>query len=680
MLRNRSIHQKNHLLWLILFFAVCISGFAAEEPQRLRRSESFLGIHFDFHAGRDSNEIGAHTTREMIESVIDQVHPDFIQIDCKGHPGLSSYPTKVGNPAPGVVKDQLALWRQVTKEHGVALYLHYSGVWDEEAISHHPEWARIDENGKRDPHITSVFGPYADQLLIPQLKELSGVYGVDGVWVDGECWATLPDYGDEVLKKFCETTGIATVPRHPEDPHYFEFMQFCREGFRRYLSHYVDELHQFNPNFQITSNWSFSNLMPEPVFARVDYLSGDYDMQDSVNSARLAGRCLRHQGKPWDLMAWSFSSTNLNKDPNFSTKSIPQLQREAAAVLALGGGFQAYFTQKRDASLDLWQMRLMSQVARFCRDRQPYCHRAESVPQIALLFPTESAYRKFQRPFSPYAGELNGLKGMLQILLDRGYPVDVLMDHQIHGRMSQYPLIVVPEWDFLSETLRSELLDYTQQGGKLLLIGSQTAALFAKELGVEFDGAVERERVRYLHHQGWMAPVIASEGIPRFSKETKLWGELYAGNDPVGSSYAATATTPVGKGQMAAVFFNMGERYLSSRNPLPVELLSSLVKELFPEPMVEVKAPAPVEVVVNRIGGKLAVNLINLGGPHENRQVVVFDSIPAVGPVEVRIRTQQKPRQVSLQPGNGKLPFQFKNGAVRVVLPRLDIHEILVLD
>ncbi len=69
-------------------------------PTRLRRAASFLGIHFDFHAGTDCTAIGKNTTREMIEKILDQAHPDYIQIDCKGHPGLSSYPTKVGNQTP----------------------------------------------------------------------------------------------------------------------------------------------------------------------------------------------------------------------------------------------------------------------------------------------------------------------------------------------------------------------------------------------------------------------------------------------------------------------------------------------------------------------------------------------------------------------------------------------------
>lgn len=191
-----------------------LAGASADAyPKRLKRADSFLGIHFDFHAGADCREIGKNTTRQMIENVINQVHPDYIQTDCKGHPGLSSYPTKVGNRAPGFVGDPLRLWRQVTAEHGVALYMHYSGVWDSEAIRRHPEWAARNADGKPSPNAISFFGGYADNLLIPQLRELSSEYGVDGAWVDGDCWAAVADFGEPAIKAFRTATGIKAADR-----------------------------------------------------------------------------------------------------------------------------------------------------------------------------------------------------------------------------------------------------------------------------------------------------------------------------------------------------------------------------------------------------------------------------------------------------------------------------------
>ena len=447
----------------------------AQTPPRLKRANSFLGIHFDFHAGLDGTNVGAHTTPAMVENIINLVHPDYLQIDCKGHAGYCSYPTKVGNPVPGFVGDPLRVWRDVTARRGVGLYMHYSGVWDSKAVADHPNWAALGADGKSGGKATSVFGPYAEKLLIPQLRELAGDYGVDGAWVDGECWATVPDYSPAAVKAFRDATGLQYVPRKPGETNWFEFLQFHREAFRKYLRHYVSEVKQTNPDFELCSNWAFTDHMAEPVSAPVDFLSGDYSPQDSVNSARVSARYLARQGKPWDLMAWSFST-----QPNRSQKSAVQLQREAAVVLALGGGFQAYFKQKRDGSIYDEQMPVMAEVAKFCRARQAICHHAEAVPQVALLFSTAANYRKLNGLFPRSYGNLTSA---LLPLLENQYSVEVLGEHHLTGRMSQYPLIVVPGWEYLEPKFRDELVAYVKSGGNLLVIGPKTTALFQAELG-----------------------------------------------------------------------------------------------------------------------------------------------------------------------------------------------------
>jgi len=98
------------------------------------RRDAFFGIHFDLHAGVNDTELGADVTEEMITSLIHRVRPDYIQQDCKGHPGYTSYPTQVGWASPGIVKDALAIWREVTKRLGVRLFIHYSGVIDQRSI------------------------------------------------------------------------------------------------------------------------------------------------------------------------------------------------------------------------------------------------------------------------------------------------------------------------------------------------------------------------------------------------------------------------------------------------------------------------------------------------------------------------------------------------------------------
>jgi len=582
----------------------------AQSPRRLQRADSFLGIHFDFHAGPDCKDVGRNTTPQMIQSIIDQVRPDYLQTDCKGHPGYTSYPTKAGNPAPGIIGDPLRIWRDVTARNGVGLYVHYSGVIDSFA-NKKPGRAVIKADGAPHDQATSLFGPYVDELMIPQLREIAG-YGVDGVWVDGDCWGVAIDYGPAALKAFREATGITDVPKKSSDPHWFEFLEFQRAAYRRYLNHYVAEVKRTNPSFQICSNWAFTDHMPEPVSAPVDFLSGDLDPQNSVNAARFAARFLARQGKPWDLMAWSFAMKPVRKP-----KTALQLKREAALIIAMGGGFQAYFTQNRDGSVRLEEMPIMAEVAKFCRARQGICHRAEPVPQIGLLFSTAAHYRKLNAPFPRTHAHVDGV---LQALLEAQHSVELLTESQLTGRLSEYPLIVVPEWEYLEPKFKASLDAYVEAGGKLLLIGPGPAALFKVD----------------------------------------------------------AANTKRGRGQIGLIPANLGLDYRNKPDDNTRQRLHDLVTSLFPEPLVTVSGSNNVDVVAARKNGKLIIHLINTSGPH--RAEPIIDSIQPTGPLTLTIRQSRKPSGVTLEPASQKLAHHFSKGMLTVSIPSVELLDSVIVN
>jgi hypothetical protein len=663
--------MKTKLLPALALLGLFIATAApAQSPQRLKRAESFLGIHFDFHAGADCTNVGANTTPAMVENIIALVHPDYLQIDCKGHPGFTSYPTKVGNPVPGFVGDPLRVWRDVTTARGVALFMHYSGVWDSKAVKDHPGWAAVGADGKPNTKATSVFGPYAEKLLIPQLRELAGVYGVDGAWVDGECWASVPDYGEAALKAFREATGITDVPRKPGQPHWFEFLQFHREAFRQYLRHYVAEVKKTHPEFQLCSNWAFTDHMPEPVSAPVDFLSGDYSPDNSVNSARLAARYLARQGKPWDLMAWSFSRKTKE---GRTQKSAVQLQREAALVLAQGGGFQAYFKQKRDGSIYDEQMPVMGEVAKFCRERQQLCHHAQAVPQIGLLLSTADHYRRVNSLFGRDHSRINGV---LQALLESQLPVEVLGEHQLAGRCADYPLLIVPECDYLEPAFRDSLAAYARNGGRLLLVGPSAAQLFAPEMGLQTPGQLRTNAALQLAHGG---QALTFKSNVQFGQApgAQTFGRLLTTNEAKTVSRPAATIVKLGRGQIAATHCNLGQAYLRDRPELLRRYLAGLARELFPQPLVTVQGSPDVEVTLMRNHGKLLVNLINTAGPHQTQPIL--DSIPAVGPLIVTLRLDKKPAAVTLEPGARPLAFDYQDGQLRLTVPQVKIHDIVAV-
>jgi hypothetical protein len=377
-------------------------------------------------------------------------------------------------------------------------------------------------------------------------------------------------------------------------------------------------------------------------------------------------------------MAWAFSGKIA--EGAFSTKSPLQLMQEAAVVLSLGGGFQAYFPQKRDASIAAWQMRGMAEVARFCRARQEACHRAVPVPQVALLYAGRTMYRENPLPFTNWELPcIRAMKGALNMLLDTRNVVEVCIEHHLDGRMADYPLIVVPEWGWLDEGLRHGLAHYAFAGGRLLLIGARTAALFSEELDITLAGDADGDTRRWLAHGDSMAGLVTRFQRVTAGPRARTVGTHHPENDPASTGEPAAVLAPHGQGVMAAVLLDLGSQYLQGSTPSVRLFLKSLVDELFPDPLVRVFGAGSVDVTAARKGGALRINLVNTGGPHGDPDVHVFDEIPAAGPLTVEVRAARKPRRVTREPEGVEVPWRREPGKVVVDAGRVEVHDILSL-
>jgi hypothetical protein len=94
--------------------------------------------------------------------------------------------------------------------------------------------------------------------------------------------------------------------------------------------------------------------------------------------------------------------------------------------------------------------------------------------------------------------------------------------------------------------------------------------------------------------------------------------------------------------------------------------------------MVEVAGSPDVDVCLARNHGKLLVNLVDTAGPH--RQEPVLEAVPPVGPLAVTLRLPAAPAKVTLEPGDRPLAFDYRDGAVRLTVPQVEVHEAVVVD
>ena len=648
-----------------------------------RRSESYFGLHFDFHASPQScpDPIGSALKEEDIREICRLLKPDFLQIDCKGHPGWASYPTECGNAMPDISGDPLALWRRVTKEEDVALYLHYSGVIDQQYCMNNPDEVIMRADGTRinDGRADAVSGctrpngRYVDELLIPQLKELAGKYGADGVWIDGECWGAHADFHPDTVAAFERETGICLngkLPGRPEDEYYQEYREFCRGLFRKYVAHYVDTVHADYPDFQIASNWAYTDHMPEPVTAPVDFISGDLNPLSGFNSARYAGRAIAHQNRTWDLMSWNFRPATA-EHPGHVPKHPVQIIQEAAAVISLGGGFQNYITQYRDGSPRMDQIRRMKPVEEFMRAREPYCFRARSVHQAAILLSTWNWKQEARTLFS--RSGIERVMGLTSLVCDAGHSTEIVFEHTIAGRCADYPVIIIPEQShgLADETVR-ELMEYAEHGGSLLLIGEKTCRQF--ELAgapyktsepIALPGFFTVNGKDFGNISGYRVISAAGEGIASAAPQQRDAGEPIA------------CVIPFGKGKIAPIGADIGTAYQLRAQYLHRQLIKAVMPRLY-SPIVRIESVCgKLEVTVLEKNGRMLIQLVNANGDHSNPTVTTEDYIPACLDIKLSIALSQKPKALMLQPEGRALDFEYADGTAKVALSRLEMHDIL---
>jgi hypothetical protein len=232
---------------------------------------------------------------------------DFVQTDCKGHTGYTSWFSKVPDASvpPGLRKDALQQWREATRQLGLPLHCHYSGIWDMAAGAKHPEWCALDSKGR--PAGQAVSGQnsgvpvgakmcprrgYLENLMIPQMIELIDRYQVDGFWIDGDLWAVEPCYCPLCRAAYTQSTGRKKPPEKESDPDWPLWWNFTRESFEEFVTRYCEAVHAHKPGVLVCSNWLQTFRNPGEPKVPTDWISGDNAAVYGLDASRYEARFL----------------------------------------------------------------------------------------------------------------------------------------------------------------------------------------------------------------------------------------------------------------------------------------------------------------------------------------------------------------------------------------------------
>lgn len=661
----------------------------------MERKDCFWGLHIDLHPLMEDTVLGADVQEEMISRLLDAAKPDHVTYDCKGHPGVAGYPSEIGAYNHHLVRDSLAIWRKVTREKGVLLGIHYSGLWDNAAIAAHPEYASVHSDGTPDTEATTPFGNYAEEYMIPQLSEVIEKYQLDSVWLDGECWKAQQDYSNMALDAWEKLTGIREAPQSPADPYYRQWKEFQREKFEEYVIKWTSAIRKRFPKVNVASNWAYTTMMPIQRKAPVDFLSGDFDPFLSVDRARTECRYLQHTQMPWELQSWSF---DLPKTGDESEKPPCHLMQEASIVLMHGGGYVTYFLPTRSGYLDDRIVKTAGELSHFVRARQDLCFHSTPVPQVAVLHSREDLMEKSDRIYTWWGNELKEIEGILHALLEEHYSVSVMSEYMLEKSMDEFPMVVIPNTKYLTDHFVNRLKEYVRNGGSLFLAGTECIPYFADCLGVKLGQLEEANAViavdgnKTLIRGKWYDFTPESAQVLEVRRMgtgiTARMSYLDVRDTGVSEEMQRTITKKPAvtvnhyeKGKIGAIYGPICMNYFMNHHPFTRALIAKTARELFPNPIVRTDAPSMVDLSVRRdIKGHLCVHLANLCNmPVQDRRAYT-EFIPPLFHIQLEVQYDHCPSRVMMQPKNVPASFHWENGRLTISVDRLDIHTAAVIE
>lgn len=673
-------------------------------PGRWHSKDRTFGLHYDLHASETDTELGLRAIPEELVPLIKLADPEFVQTDCKGHPGYTSWfsQTPEASVPPQLKADALQGWREATRQLNLPLHCHYSGIWDRAAGAKHPEWTRVDRNGRHAGSLTGKARPtalpewmcprseYLSRLMIPQLVELIDRYDVNGFWIDGDLWASEPCYCKRCRDEFTARTGIAEPPRNPGETNWPAWISFSLDSFYEYVRRYCEAVHQHKPGVLVCSNWLQTFRNPGPPIAPTDWISGDNSWVWGLDGSRCEARFISTRGKPWDIMLWSFYCSHGMGKPGspWTFKPVQMLQQEAAITLAMGGSVQIYENpgSVRNGQLIPWRMKHIGEVGDFVKVRRSLCQDTQTIGQIAVLHSEHHVRQHMERNLM-WGVDTKPVQGAVFSLLENHYNVDILDEWALLQRLNEFPVIVVPEQDDLSDEMVQALKQFVSTGGLLIVSGVKALNRFGSNfLGVR-RRKLQKNATFHIPAGQSAVPVFSSRWLMVEPTKARAFGQL--GNSDLTTErlleYPVWTLNQVKKGSVAWIPFEVFRFFEHNRYPLVRQFIGELAQKIIGKLPIRVTAPTCIDTIIRRKGKQILVHLINRssGLPNVPSSGAV-DEIPPVGPILIEIETSASQVKITQAFESISLSWESKqvNGKklLTITLDRVFIHAAIVVE
>ena len=339
-----------------------------------------------------------------------------------------------------------------------------------------------------------------------------------------------------------------------------------------------------------------------------------------------------------------------------------------------------YNQPQRSGWLTEWHQDILTDVVKFCRERQQFCQHTESVPEAVVL--QGDSHSLSNNPEVFCMGEsFYRAEGALHALIENHYHVDILDEPRLIERINSYNLVVIGEQNPISSLMAEALEEYARSGGVVLMTGHHLANAHGRLLGVEATGDL-RNTPWHVEVDGEVASLQGPWQPVRLVDATaneNIMVEQQPGKDE--TEYPAVTIRQIGKGKIAAIHGDAMLAYYLSHHPRLRCFIANILNRLDISRKVRISGPASIEVTLRKQNSRMMVNLVNRAvNPTLTPRFHIVEEVPQTGPVEVEVRIDKEPSRVTLEPENRTVKWTYDNGWLKAKVDSVHIHEILVIE
>jgi hypothetical protein len=652
-------------------------------------------IHLDFHTSPLIPGVGADFDPRAFARAMKEAHVQSVTMFAKCHHGRLYYATRHPARHPGLPGRLDLTGSQVRALHkeGIRAPIYISVLWDEYAAARHPEWVALSAEGTlkgRGPlragwYHMDMASPYQDYLA-GQVQEVLDRYSpVDGIFFD-ICFDV----------ESCGPCVIAAMTLRGMDPESAEDRTaFGRDLTQAYMARFSRMVRAASPNASLYFNSRpLSGLgtdLAHMTHVEIEALpTGGWGYMYFPKNVRYA--------RTFDRPCLGMTARFHKSWADFGgLKPEPALLYEVSQMLAHGAACSIGDQLHPRGRLDAAAYDLIGSVYGHAEACEPWTDGAKPVTQIGLFMAGADRALYQEEP-----GGTND--GAVRMLTQLKHQFDVITPA---SSLAGYELLILPDGIGVDATLADKLSRYLARGGNLLLTGSsgldQNLSPVLREQGIRVDsespfqttyvrfgsevsaGVPPTDHVMYerglrMRPGSKDARVLARVVEPYFDRS---WRHFSSHNQTPPKPSASPWAAAVRMGRVITIAYPVFKAYGTHAN-LPCRgLVENCIDLLLPRRLVRVNAPSNAEVTVTRQAGRTPRTVVHILYFPAERRTPTLDIVEDIVPlqaVHVTLSMNGSPRRVYCAPSLAPVPFATEDGCVRMIVPKVEGHQMVVVE